>query len=149
VTVTTEAELGQWLQRSPFVSFLNPELVSADPATGTLSLRAKLRAEFERSSTTTARWHGGVISALADTASSFALIMMRNAAAPTVNIRVDYLRPAVGNTMTATAVVRRAGKSIAFVDVDILADDDRLVAVARANFATAGSSAAASGEGTP
>lgn len=120
-----------------------------DPAAATLSLRSKLRLEFERSAATSARWHGGVISALADTASSFALIMMRSVAAPTVNIRVDYLRPAVGNAMTATAVVRRVGKSIAFVDVDIHADDERLVAVARANFATFDPSAATSGERMP
>jgi len=145
MTVTTDVELGRWLRRSPFVSFLGAELVSMDPAAATLSLRSKLRPEFERSATTSARWHGGVISALADTASAFALIMMRSVAAPTVNIRVDYLRPAIGEAMTATAVVRRAGKSMTFVDVDIHADDERLVAVARANFATSEPSAPTTG----
>jgi uncharacterized protein (TIGR00369 family) len=55
-------------------------------------------------------------------------------APPTINLRIDYLRPAVGTSLTATATIRRSGKSVAFVDVDIMNDAGILVAVGRANY---------------
>ena len=110
--------------------------MTLDPAAGVLTMRMPLRPEFERSAGHTGRWHGGVISALADTVGDFALIMLHDAPPPTINIRVDYLRPIAGSSVTATATVRKTGRSISFVDIDITTRDGTLVAIARANYAT-------------
>lgn len=138
-----EDQIETYLKTSPFVAFMGLELAHLDPVAGRLALKMGLRPEFERSAGQTGRWHGGLISALADTAGDFALIMTESAPPPTVNIRVDYLRPAAGPSLTATATVRKAGRSIAFVDVEIATADGTLVAIARANYATAGGRAPA------
>jgi len=137
VTPVQTTDFERYLRGSPFVAFMGLELTLLDPALGRLALRMPLRPEFERSAGHTGRWHGGVISALADTTGDFALIMLHDAPPPTINIRVDYLRPITGPSVTATATVRKAGRSIAFVDIDITSEDGELVAIARANYATA------------
>jgi len=53
---------------------------------------------------------------------------------PTINFRVDYLRPAAVATLRATATVRKAGRSIATVDIDVADENDRLVAIGRATY---------------
>ena len=55
---------------------------------------------------------------------------------PTINFRVDYLRPAIKTALTTTARVRRAGKSVGVVDVDVFNDQKALVAVGRATYST-------------
>jgi uncharacterized protein (TIGR00369 family) len=138
MTPPVNTDLERYLRQSPFVAFMGLELTLVDPAAGKLALSMKLKPEFERSEGQTGRWHGGVVSALADTAGDFALIMIHGAPPPTVNIRVDYLRPITGSSIIATATVRKTGRSIAFVDIDIHTQDGALVAIARANYAMAG-----------
>jgi uncharacterized protein (TIGR00369 family) len=55
---------------------------------------------------------------------------------PTINFRVDYLRPAMTARLTATATVRRAGRTVAIVDIDVEDGEGRLVAVGRGCYAT-------------
>jgi uncharacterized protein (TIGR00369 family) len=55
---------------------------------------------------------------------------------PTINFRVDYLRPAMDTGLTATARVRRSGKSVGVVDVDVVDDKANLVAIGRATYST-------------
>ena len=62
--------------------------------------------------------------------------MMLGRGLPTINFRVDYLRPAVGTGLVATARVRRAGKSVGVVDVDVADEGGRLVAIGRATYST-------------
>ena len=54
---------------------------------------------------------------------------------PTINLRVDYLRPGKG-MLTLAARVRRSGKTVGVVDVDVLNDAGELVAIGRANYST-------------
>lgn len=138
MTSPLQSKLEGYLRESPFVAFMGLELASFDPPAGTLALTMRLKPEFERSAGHTGRWHGGVVSALVDTTGDFALIMLHDVPPPTINIRVDYLRPIVGRAITATAIVRKSGRSIAFVDVEVATEDGTLVAIGRANYATIG-----------
>lgn len=138
MTSPLRSKLERYLRESPFVAFMGLELASFDPPAGTLALAMRLKPEFERSAGHTGRWHGGVVSALIDTAGDFALIMTHDAPPPTINIRVDYLRPITGRTITATATIRKSGRSVAFVDIDVTTEDGVLVAIGRANYATVG-----------
>lgn len=122
------------LKSSPFVAFMNLDVVEVDAENQILSLRMPMRPEFERSPNS-GRCHGGVISALIDTAGDFAVIMLNGEAPPTINFRTDFLRPAASSTLIALARVRRLGRRIAFVDVDISDDTGELVATGRANYA--------------
>ena len=58
---------------------------------------------------------------------------------PTVNFRTDYLRPAIDTSPRAVATVRRAGRTVGVVDIDVTDDSDRLVAIGRGCYSmTAG-----------
>jgi uncharacterized protein (TIGR00369 family) len=58
---------------------------------------------------------------------------------PTVNFRVDYLRPAIKTSLIITATVRRNGKSVGVVDVDVFNEQKALLAIGRATYSTLGS----------
>jgi uncharacterized protein (TIGR00369 family) len=55
-----------------------------------------------------------------------------------VNFRVDYLRPAINTALIVTAKVRRNGRLVGIVDVDVENEAGQLVAIGRATYATAG-----------
>jgi len=57
------------------------------------------------------------------------------AVVPTINFRVDYLRPAMTARLTATATVRRAGAPLRSSDIDVEDGEGRLVAVGRGCYA--------------
>jgi len=84
----------------------------------------------------TGQWHGGAIAALIDTAGDFAIVLRTNAPVPTINFRVDYLRPATTATLLAIARVRRAGRTVGLVDIDVEDAEGRLVAVGRGCYGT-------------
>jgi uncharacterized protein (TIGR00369 family) len=94
-----------------------------------------MRPEFERGAGT-GQWHGGPLAAIIDTVGDYALIMMLGRPLPTVNFRVDYLKPAVTPLLTATATVRRSGKSVGVVDIDLHDAKGSLVAIGRATYST-------------
>jgi uncharacterized protein (TIGR00369 family) len=131
----TREELQDKLAHSPFITFLGLEVQNANPEKQELTVRVQLRPEFERGRDT-GQWHGGVIAALIDTVGDYGLVMLLGRPLPTINFRVDYLRPAIRTALTLVAHVRRAGKSVGVVDVDVLNDEGNLVAVGRANYST-------------
>jgi uncharacterized protein (TIGR00369 family) len=131
----TKEQLQQGLARSSFIAFMGLEVLEADPERQEVSMRMAMRPEFERGPGSK-QWHGGPIAALIDTVGDYALVMMLRRPLPTINFRVDYLRPAIDTALTATARVRRAGKSVGVVDVDVFDDKRNLVAIGRATYST-------------
>jgi uncharacterized protein (TIGR00369 family) len=129
-------ELQQRLAHSAFIDFLNLTVISADPEKQEVVMRAVMRPEFERGRGT-GQWHGGPIAAIIDTVGDYALVMLLGRPLPTVNIRVDYLRPAINTVLTITGRVRRSGRLVGVVDIDVVNDAGQLVAIGRATYATA------------
>ena len=74
---------------------------------------------------------------LIDTAGDYALVMLLGRPLPTVNFRVDYLRPAIDTALVVTATVRRSGRLVGVVDVDVANEAGQLLAIGRATYATA------------
>ncbi|MBI3370809.1 MAG: PaaI family thioesterase [Betaproteobacteria bacterium] len=122
--------VSQWLATSPFIRFMNLEVVGVDAQTGEISMRMPMRAEFERGAGT-GQFHGGPVAAFIDTVGDFAVSVLVGGGVPTINFRVDYLRPCVGQFLDARAVVRRLGKTVGVVDIDITDDQGRLSAIGR------------------
>jgi uncharacterized protein (TIGR00369 family) len=116
--------------RSPFIAFCKMQVVSVDAESERIVVAMPMRPEHERGSGT-GQWHGGPIASLIDVAGDFALVLRTGGGVPTINFRVDYLRPASNTDLTATASVRRAGRTVGVVDVDITDDNGKLVAVGR------------------
>jgi uncharacterized protein (TIGR00369 family) len=129
-------ELQRRLAHSAFIDFLNLAVLRADADKGEIVMRADMRPEFERGRGT-GQWHGGPIAAIVDTVGDYALVMLLGRPLPTVNFRVDYLRPAVNTALIATATVRRSGRLVGVVDVDVANEAGQLVAIGRATYATA------------
>ena len=130
-------ELQKMLDHSPFIAFLGLKVTEADPATGRLTMRSEMRPEFERGKGT-GQWHGGPIAAIIDTVGDYALIMALRRGLPTINFRVDYLRPAIKTALITTATVRRNGKSVGVVDIDVFNEQKALLASGRATYSTLG-----------
>jgi uncharacterized protein (TIGR00369 family) len=128
-------QLEEKLAHSPFIAFLGLEVLNADPEKQEVTMRSQLKPEFERGRGT-GQWHGGVIASLIDTVGDYALVMLLGRPLPTINFRVDYLRPAINTALTLVARVRRAGKTVGVVDIDVYNDAEALLAVGRANYAT-------------
>ncbi len=123
------------LGRSPFIHFLNLEIMNVDDEAGQISMRLPVKPEFERSPGT-AQFHGGVLAAAIDTVGDYVLISKLGDAVPTINFRTDYLRPATGAYLVLTATIRRAGRTIGVVDIDVYDSNQKLVAVGRGCYST-------------
>ena len=118
---------------SPFLGFLRLTVVALDHEAATLTVSMPMRPEFERR-LGTGQVHGGAIAAFVDVVGDFAIGMTVGRGVPTINVRIDYLRPAVGGVLTGTARVRRAGRTVALVDVDVYDEQRALVAVGRGTY---------------
>jgi len=127
-------QIQERLLHSPFNAFLNLEVVTADPEKREVVVRLKMRPEFERLAGT-GQWHGGPIAAAIDIVGDYGLAMLLGKPLPTINLRVDYLRPGK-DTLTLVARIRRSGKTVGVVDVDVLSESGELVAIGRANYST-------------
>ena len=131
----TKADIQKLLDNSPFIAFLRMEVTDLDAEKQQVTIRTPMRPEFERGAGT-GQWHGGPIAAVIDTVGDYAAAMVLERALPTVNFRVDYVRPAVNTALNAVGTVRRLGKSVGVVDVDVFDDRGALVAIGRATYST-------------
>lgn len=121
------------LDASPFIAFCGMRCTRVDFQAGGVTLTMPMRPEFERG-VRTGQFHGGPIAALIDTAGDFAVVLSTGREVPTLNLRVDYLRPAFGDGLVAHAVVRRTGRTLAWADVDVYDTSGQLVAIGRGNY---------------
>lgn len=135
VKTLTAVEIQQMLDVSPFNLFLGLTVVAADPVKQEVTMRSPMRPEFERRPGSK-QWHGGVIASVIDTVGDFAVGMMVGRGLPTVNFRVDYLKPAVDTALVAVSRVRRAGKSVGVADVDVFDEKGALLAIGRGTYST-------------
>jgi uncharacterized protein (TIGR00369 family) len=117
---------------SPYIRFAAIRVLSVETEAQTVCFAMPFRPEFERGEGT-GQFHGGPIASLIDTAGCMALVAVAGRDAGTVDFRTDYLRPAAGE-LRAQARVRRAGRTMGVVDVDVLDASGRLVATGRGTF---------------
>lgn len=117
---------------SPFMRFLGLEIIRAEK--GLVEIRLPYREELLRHDGSD--WlHGGVVSALADIAGDYAVITETAPGVPTIDLRVDYLRPARRGDLTALGRTVRVGRTVCVADVEIRDSTGTLVAVGRACYA--------------
>lgn len=121
-------EIQAHFEKSPFSKFLQLEVRGAGEQR--LTVRMPIRPEICRAGAQQ-QFHGGAIATLIDVAGDFAVALLVGGPVPTVKIDVDYLRPATGAWVEATAVVRRKGRTLSTVDIDVVREDGELVALGR------------------
>lgn len=129
------AQIQQSFDQSPYIATLGLKATAQDLAAGELTVHIAWQPHFERGAGSR-QWHGGPLAAIIDTVGDYALAQLLGRGLPTINFRVDYLRPAIDTDLTAIARVRRNGRSVGVADVDLLDQQQRLVATGRAAYAT-------------
>jgi uncharacterized protein (TIGR00369 family) len=128
-------DIQQRFDESPFMKFLGLQVQSVDQERNELTVTMPMREEIERGRGTL-QFHGGPIAAFIDIVGDFAVALVVGGGVPTINIRIDYLKPAVGRSLTATARVRRSGRTVSVVDVDVYDEHKSLVAVGRGTYSS-------------
>ena len=123
------------LEHPPYHDFLQPRAVSADADNGVVEILLRYRPEFQRVRGEPA-FHGGVISGLVDLTAHATAAVKIGRMAPNIDVRIDYMRPAINTDLHAKGMVRRAGRTLAMVDVEIANDEGKLIAIARGILST-------------
>ena len=87
--------------------------------------------------------HGGLLSALIDVSMAEALdTVAEEGEQPfTIQITVNYMKPAKQGTLTSTAEVRMGGERVTIVEAEVMQDDDgneEVVALATGTYAPVG-----------
>ena len=130
------ARLREEMEGPPFHHVLRPQAIDANAENGTVTIRLEFRDELARAKDGKA-FHGGVIASLIDLAGHAAVAVKIGRMAPTIDLRIDYMRPAEGDAIIAHARLLKAGRSVARVDIEILDTQNRTVALGRGTFSTA------------
>jgi uncharacterized protein (TIGR00369 family) len=127
--------LPELLRRSPYHRLLGLEMVRVAP--GEVVVRMPFRADLLAGDDAAGAYvHGGAIASLIDTAGDFAIIAAVGYDVPTIDLRVDYLRPVTAGALTATARAIKAGRSVGVADVEVVGEDGKAIAVGRGVFKT-------------
>jgi uncharacterized protein (TIGR00369 family) len=118
---------------SPYMRFLGLRVVRA--TTGEVEICLPFREEFLRGDGSD--WlHGGVVSALVDIAGDYAVITETGVGVPTIDLRVDYLRPARRGDLLAVGRTLRVGRTVSVADVEVRDASGAVVAVGRGCYAS-------------
>lgn len=119
-------------ERYPFGEHLGVEVTHV----GDGYVEGKLElADHHSLSESTRLAHGAVPFGLADSLSAAALASVEGTPGPTLDVRVDYLRPATGDIYGEAEVVRY-GEDTGVVEAELLDEDDRLLAKTRGVYKT-------------
>lgn len=123
------------LLRGPYHQWLGLKVVSV--ADGEIALTAKFRDEWIVNPDG-GYVHGGILAALVDLAADWSLVSKTGRGVPTVDLRVDYHRPARGD-LRAVGQVVKFGRQVSVAEARLYDTDGQLVASGRGVYATASS----------
>lgn len=130
------ARLREELARPPFHRLLRPEAVDVDAANDSVTIGLGYRDDLARGPDDRS-FHGGVIASLIDIAGHAAIAVKTGKMAPTIDLRIDFLRPSAGSDLVARGRVLKSGRTLARVDVEITDREGLVIAVGRGTFSTA------------
>ncbi len=133
-------------QRIVFNQVLGLKVVSVQPhqVVGRIAMRPELVGHYAYN-----RVHGGVISASLDALGGLAVMaaigarhmddtiesrLHRFAKLGTIDLRIDYLRPGIGQTFELTAQVMRLGSRVATTRMEFLGADGQLLSCGTAAY---------------
>lgn len=121
------------LERAPFSAILGLKIVSAE--NGEAVVRMPFSEKLLNDGGPDVPIHGGAIASLADFAACAAIWSLEQTRrSMTVSMTVNYTGPGIQTDLVARAIVRRAGKRIASISVEIRDDANALVADALVTY---------------
>ena len=125
-------------ENTSFPEVVGTELSSAEEGRAVVNLQAE-----EWHLNAMGAVHGGLISTLIDVSMAEALgtIAEEGEQPFTIQITVNYMKPAKQGTLTSTAEVRMGGERVTIVEAEVMQDDDgneEVVALATGTYAPVG-----------
>jgi uncharacterized protein (TIGR00369 family) len=121
------------LERAPFSAMLGLKIEAA--ANGSATVRMPFDLRILNDGGPAAPIHGGAIAALADVAACAAIWSLpETTRSATISMTVNYTGFAVNSDLIASAKVKRHGKRIASLGVEIVDSSDSLVADALVTY---------------
>jgi len=122
------------ITRAPFHQWLGLTVISLTD--DSIEIAAKWREDWvvntERGYT-----HGGVLAALIDLAADWAMVKQTGRGVPTIDLRVDYHRPAFRGDLIARGKVIRSGSQFTTAEAQVFDQDGKLLASGRGTYFTA------------
>ena len=122
------------VRRGPFHQWLGLKVVAVGE--GTVEILATWRPEWvvnpDRGYT-----HGGILASLVDLAADYALVSKTGRGVPTIDLRVDYHRPAMQGNLRCLGTVVKFGGQVSVAEARILDADGKLLASGRGVYMTA------------
>ncbi|HEV7844478.1 MAG TPA: PaaI family thioesterase [Pyrinomonadaceae bacterium] len=118
-------------ERVPYAHLLGIEVGEMERGAATLYLTVRDELRQNRGVV-----HGGATASLVDTASAFAILTLLEPGetTTTIDLTIHYLRPLTAGRATAHATVRRAGRRVLTVSVDVLDEAQTLIATALTSY---------------
>jgi len=130
----TKEKLQELISRGPFNQWLNFTVLKSDK--DGVELKAAWREEWvvnvERRYT-----HGGILAAIVDVAADYAIAAQLGRPVPTIDLRVDFHKPAMPGDLTAKARVVRMGSQYSTAEAYLYDKDGALLASGRGTYFTA------------
>ncbi|MDD2743152.1 MAG: PaaI family thioesterase [Rhodocyclaceae bacterium] len=123
----TRSQLQAVIETCEFDRWMNLQVEALDDKT--LTMRLPFRAEIVGTPKVD-RLHGGVVASLIDVAGCYLLIALLNKRVSTVNLVVDFLRPAHGELIAVARMVKM-GRSVCNLTVEVTGSDGKLAATGR------------------
>lgn len=124
--------LDRFNDRYPFGEHLGVEVTHVED--GYVEGKLELKAHHSLSESMVLA-HGGIAFGLADSLSAAALASVEGTPGPTLDVRIDYLRPATGDIYGEAEVVRY-GSDTGVVAVDLFDEKERRIATTRGVYKT-------------
>lgn len=131
-TLPTVADVQARLLRAPYHQWLGLQVASV--ADGEITLTAKFRDEWIVNPDG-GYIHGGILAALVDLGADWSLVSHTGKGVPTIDLRVDYHRPARGDLKVVGKVIK-TGRQVSVAEANVYDAEDRLVASGRGVYAT-------------
>jgi uncharacterized protein (TIGR00369 family) len=122
------------VSRAPFHRWLGLAVIAVGD--DSIEIKAKWREDWvvntERGYT-----HGGVLAALVDLAADWAMVKQTGRGVPTIDLRIDYHRPAMPGDLIARGKAIRFGSQFACAEAQVVDQDGKLIASGRGTYFTA------------
>ncbi len=126
-------ELEARLLKAPFHRWLGLSIVEVTPEE--ITIRAPWREEFVVNAEA-GYTHGGILAALIDIVADYALAARLGRPFPTIDLRVDYHRPAMQGDLICKGRILKLGGQISSAEASIFDGKGRLLASGRGVYLT-------------
>lgn len=126
-------ELNDKIRRAPYHQWLGLEMVAAGD--GEIVVEVPWREEFVVNPDA-GYTHGGILATVIDLVADWALATRLGRPFPTVDLRVDYHRPAMPGVLRVTGTIVRQGSSFSTCEARVEDEAGKLLASGRGTYAT-------------